>query len=149
MDLKEKLQQIVAPICNEQNLHLVEIRVRGDRRNPVFEIFADSEQGITLGQCERLSRSIQDELDMDETFRGNYRLNVSSPGLDHPLKEAWEFKKNLGKMVRINYEQEGQPKEVEGKLKDFSDRLLILEREQETVEVDRQTVTRVKVKIQW
>lgn len=149
MDLKEKLQQIVAPICNEQNLHLVEIRVRGDRRNPVFEIFADSEQGITLGQCERLSRSIQDELDMDETFLGNYRLNVSSPGLDHPLKEDWEFKKNLGKMVRINYEQEGQPKEVEGKLKDFSDRLLILEREQETVEVDRQTVTRVKVKIQW
>ena len=149
MDLKEKLQQIVAPICNEQNLHLVEIRVRGDRRNPVFEIFADSEQGITLGQCERLSRSIQDELDMDETFRGNYRLNVSSPGLDHPLKEDWEFKKNLGKMVRVNYEQDGQPKEVEGKLKDFSDRLLILEREQETVEVDRQTVTRVKVKIQW
>ena len=149
MDLKEKLQQIVAPICNEQNLHLVEIRVRGDRRNPVFEIFAYSEQGITLGQCERLSRSIQDELDMDETFRGNYRLNVSSPGLDHPLKEDWEFKKNLGKMVRVNYEQDGQPKEVEGKLKDFSDRLLILEREQETIEVDRQTVTRVKVKIQW
>ncbi len=149
MDLKEKLIEIVRPICSDQNLYLIEVRVRGDRRNPVFEVFADSERGITLGECERLSRMIQDELDMDESFRGNYRLNVSSPGIDHPLTENWEFKKNLGKIVRVTYEEKDQTKEIEGTLKDFSDQTLVIGQEQKTVEIERQHIIRVKVKIQW
>jgi len=145
MNLTEKLQAAAAKICQRQNLHLVEVKVRGSVRQPLLEVFADSEQGITLRQCATLSRLIQDELDMDETFTSNYRLNVSSPGLDRPLTEDWEFKKNLGKKVVVAFTENGEARTTEGELKSFDAQELVVEQKH----INRSDVTKVKVKIQW
>jgi len=145
MDLTEKLQTIAAKICQSQNLHLVEVKVRGSARQPLLEVFADSEQGITLRQCENLSRLIQDELDMDEAFMGGYRLNVSSPGLDRPLSEDWEFNKNLGKKVIVVFTENGESRTTEGVLNSFDAHELVVDQKP----ISRSTITKVKVKIQW
>ena len=101
MRFVEKLEKIVKPICEAENLYLVELKIGGDAKKAVFKIYADSEKGINLGQCEKLSRLIQDELDMDEQFLKNYRLDVSSPGLDRALVFDWEYKKNIGHNLEI------------------------------------------------
>ena len=72
------IDDLARKACDDLKLHLVEVKIRGDRHKPVFEVFADSETGITLGECENLTRALQDYLDMDESIFGDYRLNVSS-----------------------------------------------------------------------
>jgi len=147
MRFTEKLERIVKPICEAENLHLVEIKIRGDAKKPVFEIYADSEKGINLGQCEKLSRLIQDELDMDEQFLNNYRLDVSSPGLDRALEYDWEFKKNIGHNLEITLDTAEQ---ITGRLLSFDENELIIEDEKNQQQaVARSSVKQVKVKIQW
>jgi len=150
MTIEEKLEQIVKPLCEAEKLYLVEIKIRGDFRHPVFEIYADSEQGITLGQCEKLSRQIQDELDMDDDFQQSYRLDVSSPGLERPLVHDWEFRKNLGQTLQLITES-GQ--KITGKLLAVDRETVQLEvgkgKQRNQQKVKRSEVVQAKVKLQW
>ena len=54
--MQEKIEMLARQACDDLNFFLVEVRIRGDRRQPIFEIYADTEQGITLKQCEILTR---------------------------------------------------------------------------------------------
>ncbi len=149
MDVKGKLENIAREACEAHNLILVEVRVRGNKQQPIYEVFADSEQGITLGQCEELTRTIQDEMDMDEDFNVNYRLDVSSPGVDRPLVYDYEFKKNRGQMLEVNYDSEGKDESIKGKLIDFDEQIIKIERKKDLVEIPRQSIKKAKVHIQW
>lgn len=147
MRFEEKLKKIVKPICEAENLHLVELKIRGDAKKKVFEIYADSEQGINLGQCEKLSRLIQDELDMDDQFQNNYRLDVSSPGLDRALEFDWEYKKNIGHNLEITLTA---AETLAGRLLSFDEEVLNIENESGQQQIiKRSDVKQVKVKIQW
>jgi len=143
----EKLEKIVKPICEAENLYLVELKIGGDAKKSVFKIYADSEKGINLGQCEKLSRLIQDELDMDEQFLKNYRLDVSSPGLDRALVFDWEYKKNIGLNLEITLVS---AEKAIGRLLSFDENTLEIEDENgQQQAVARSDVKQVKVKIQW
>ena len=101
MTIEEKIKKIADSVILAEGLNLIEVKIRGDAKNPVFEIYADNEKGITLGQCQKISRQIQDELDMDDSFQQNYRLDVSSPGLDRALIYDWQFKKSVGQRLEL------------------------------------------------
>ncbi len=150
MDLKEKVESIVRPICESNGFYLVNMSVKGDLRNLIIQVFADNEKGITIDECAFLSHKIQDELDMDESLTMNYRLDVSSPGLDHPLQYDWEFKKNLGRPLVVKYFIE-QDKiwRVTGKLIDFNSDQIVLETKRGTLEIKRDDIKQAKVKLQW
>ncbi|MGD9487931.1 MAG: ribosome maturation factor RimP [Calditrichaceae bacterium] len=150
MDIREKLEQIVKSICSDLNLVLVEIKYKGDAKNPIFQVFADSEQGITMGECENLSREIKDEIDMDDLFPEKYRLDVSSPGIDRPLVEDYEFKKNIGQelLVRMNLDHDGI--EYTGKLLEFdSDEIRLQDRRKNIIKISRPAIDQAKVKLKW
>lgn len=149
MNLEHKLEEIIKPICDEMNLYLLEVKVKGDWRNAVFQIFADNEKGITLGECAKLTRIIQDEIDMDESFRGNYRLDVSSPGIGHPLKYDFEYKKNIGRTLIVS-EFDGNKKHAhEGALQELDTEFLTLVTEQGENKIARKNIEQAKVKVQW
>lgn len=135
--------------CDDLNLFLVEVRIRGDKRQPIFEIFADTETGITLKECEMLTRELQDCIDMDEAFPENYRLNVSSPGLDKPLIWDFEFKRNIGQKLIIKLQSAKGAIEKIGKLTGFDKTSLQLSSDGMTEEIDRSEIIEAKVKIKW
>ena len=149
MDLKEKLIDIVKPICEGQGFYLLDLKVGGSARNPVFQVFADNEKGITLDDCVRLSRKIEDELDFREDLPKNYRLDVSSPGVGHPLKYDWEFKKNLGRTLVVKYWIEEKLWREVGKLVDFSEEVIAIETKHGLKEIKRENIEQAKVKLQW
>lgn len=84
----------------------------------MVEIFADTDSGITIDQCAELSRSISAVLDREDIIAGGYRLEVSSPGLDHPLKLLRQFKKNRGRELKVTMHAEGGVSVVTGILED-------------------------------
>jgi len=67
----------------------------------LLRVFIDKEGGVTLDDCGQVSREIEAVLDVEDPIPYSYVLEVSSPGLDRPLKQLNDFKKNMGKTARV------------------------------------------------
>jgi ribosome maturation factor RimP len=67
----------------------------------LLRVTIDKEGSVTLDDCERFSRSLEAILDVEDPIPLSYSLEVSSPGLDRPLRELKDFEKNVGKLARI------------------------------------------------
>ena len=94
------IEQLVHPIIDAEHLKLCGVKVSGNR-TPSIQLFIDQERGfITIDTCAVISRLVQDVLDMQAWSPSDYRLEVSSPGIDRPLYEEWQFKKNVGRTIR-------------------------------------------------
>ena len=93
----------------------IEIDFRGDTRNHILEIYIDNEVGITTVDCARVSRAVGDMIEEEELIESKYRLDVSSPGIDRPLKYIQQFERNIGRSFELQLEDENDSK-LEGKL---------------------------------
>jgi len=98
MELKEQIGQWLAPLLKEQNLFLVDVRTAGKAK---IEIFADGDHGITISQCAEISRFLEQYLDGSGLVSDSYTLEVSSPGMDNPLKVPRQYKKRIGRTLHI------------------------------------------------
>lgn len=81
--------------------YVVDIAVRGERGSSIVQVFVDTDQGVTADQCALVSRHLSSELDRLNLIMGRYTIEVSSPGLDRPLKLARQFKKNIGRHLKL------------------------------------------------
>lgn len=95
MITKEQVQKLIKDKLKENNFFVVELEVRGGN-NILLEI--DSPQGITVEDCVSFSRTIEHNLDRESE---DFELNVSSPGLDKPLRVKEQYLKNIGKNVKV------------------------------------------------
>ena len=97
----EEIQNALQPIANELSVEIVDIEFK-QGREPALTIFIDVEGGVDLNACESFHRAIDPVLDeVDPTFGAPYTLNVSSPGVDRPLKTKRDFEKTMGNQVEV------------------------------------------------
>lgn len=110
MSVKEELENILTPLINSENYELVELQYRREKEGWVLRIFVDKPNGITLDDCTKLSEKIGRFLDEKGIIPQRYTLEVSSPGLDRPLKKESDFQKFSGRLVKVILyaPQEGQ-----------------------------------------
>jgi len=150
MNYLTRLQEITLNLCKEMNLHLVEVEEKGNKNMPMFQVLVDTEAGITLGECEKLSRAIQDEIDFSDDFSFKYRLDVSSPGLDKPLVEDFQFARNIGKDISLKMKNIDANKKIVGKLKSFNKSLITLEdKKGKELNFNRGDISQAKVELKW
>src|SRR5262245_65163882 len=93
------IEEAVAPVVGGHGLTLVDVDWRGLRPRGVLRLYVDKPGGVGIGECERLSRELGDVLDAAAVIDGGYDLEVSSPGLDRPLKKEREYRWAVGKQV--------------------------------------------------
>ena len=97
----QEIENALAPIAAELNIEIVEVELK-QGREPALTVYIDTETGVDLNTCEAFHRAIDPVLDeLDPTFGAPYTLNVSSPGVDRPLKTDRDFQKCFGKKVEI------------------------------------------------
>ncbi len=101
MDLVEKIEVLLLPLLEELNLELVDIEYRREPQGWVLRFFLDKEGGITLDDCAMASRQISSLLDVEDIIPTAYNLEVSSPGLERPLKKHADFERFAGHLVKI------------------------------------------------
>jgi ribosome maturation factor RimP len=90
-----------------RGLVLLALVQRGERNTTVVEIVVDAEKGVDLDEIAELSRWTSAMLDeVEEKLPGRYRLEVSSAGLDRPLEHLWQFRKNIGRLMKITFDDE-------------------------------------------
>ncbi|MBC8043541.1 MAG: hypothetical protein IAF08_08850 [Rhizobacter sp.] len=102
-------------------IYLVDVQIRGTAGTEVVEIFVDTDKGISLDWCHRLSRWLSEWMDasaeVEQMFTGEFRLEVSSPGVARPLMLSRQYPKNIGRRLKVKFKDaEGNYQTVEGKL---------------------------------
>lgn len=100
-NVEQVLADLATQVADECGYELVEANLLGRGKKAIIKVFIDKEGGITLHDCEVFSRSFATLLDVEDPLAGPYTLEVSSPGLDRPLKNLHDFRKSVGKLVRI------------------------------------------------
>jgi len=98
----EQIVQIAQPILDKYGAELVDINLTKSPHRPLLRILVDKEGGITLDECSDINSELSDILDECDIIRGSYILEVSSPGLDRPLKEKKDFVKVIGRELNLH-----------------------------------------------
>jgi len=99
--LIDKVKQIAEPMLRSLGLELVEVEYAGSQRGGILRVFIDKQEGVTLDDCEKVSRYLGQALDIDDPIPHHYTFEVSSPGLDRPLKKRDDFVRSIGKKVKV------------------------------------------------
>jgi len=86
LEVREEVRQLAEPLADEGGFELVDVEFVVQGRQRVVRVLLDKPGGITLGDCAAFSRRLGDCLDMNQTVAASYRLEVSSPGVDRPLR---------------------------------------------------------------
>ncbi|GGB88322.1 ribosome maturation factor RimP [Dyadobacter sediminis] len=105
MTIKEQLEAMLAPLLDEGNCFLVDIMIKPSKASQRIIILADSDEGITIQQCTSISRRLAKQLEEQDFFSEAYTLEVSSPGLDQPLVLPRQYKKNIGRNLKVALKQ--------------------------------------------
>ena len=125
MDQVEEIRKLAAENLSPDKF-VVDVLVSGKKLPRRVMVIIDGDQGVTIDDCAALSRILSKELD-DRAYFGddNYLLEVSTPGLDHPLKLKRQYLKNIGRNLKV-VQKEGT---TEGRLQEVTDDKLVLVQE--------------------
>ena len=125
---EERTQQLLLPILEEMQFELVDVEYVKEGSNWYLRAYIDKPGGITIDDCEAVSRALSDLLDEKDFIDDSYILEVSSPGLGRPLKKEKDFRRSIGSDIEVRlYRMLDGEKEYYGILKDFDDTDLTLE----------------------
>ena len=118
--------KIAEPLINSLDLKLVEVDYLKEGGDWVLRIFIENPEGdLTLSHCEKTSKILSQQLDEVDPIEGSYVLEVSSPGLERPLKKDEDFKENIGEIIFVKtYAPYQGKKEFTGKLIGFENDLI-------------------------
>ena len=131
---EQKTEEILLPIVEEYGFELVDVEYVKEGSNWYLRTYIDKEGGISIDDCEKVSRRLSDILDEKDYIDDTYIMEVSSPGLGRPLKKEKDFKRSLGKEVDIRtYRMIDKQKEFTGILKDYDKDTVTIELENETL----------------
>jgi ribosome maturation factor RimP len=99
--VNEEMRAAIDACASRASAHLIDLTVRGSRGRTIVEVFVDAEKGVTSGLCAEVSREVAGVIDRARWIQGAYRLEVSSPGIDRPLKYSWQFPKHVGRPMVV------------------------------------------------
>ena len=101
MDVKEQVEALARPITLSLGLELVEVEYKREGRKMVLRLYIDKPDGVSLDDCADVSREIATVLDVEDVIPARYTLEVSSPGLNRPLKTRNHYTEYAGRLVKI------------------------------------------------
>lgn len=139
--LIEKIETLVKPIADELNYEVYHIEFVKENNEFYLRIYIDKEEGISITDCEALSRRVSDVLDVKDPIDKAYYLEVSSPGLNRRLFTDEHFKKFVGRevLVKLNGNIEGK-KNIKGLLKEVNEENIIVEDDEKAITIPKSKI---------
>lgn len=150
MDLvKENIILISNEIAEKLGFFVVEISFRGDQRKRIIEVFIDGEKNVSADNLVEISREINSVIEIQNLIKESYRLDVSTPGVDRPLKYSKQFPKHINRNFEITYNTGNEIKTITGKLLSIeSDELTFLSGKNQII-IEFKNITKAKVLISF
>ncbi len=133
---EQQTEALLQPIVEGNGFELVDVEYVKEGGNWYLRAYIDKPGGITVDDCEVVSRAFSDILDEKDYIEDAYIFEVSSPGLGRPLKKEKDFKRSIGEEVEIRtYRPINRQKEFVGFLKEYNQETVTIEYEDETTQV--------------
>jgi len=141
---------MVTPILQEMDLELVDIFYRREQGGWILRLIIDRENGVTLDDCTAVSREVSQLLDIEDIIEQVYNLEVSSPGLDRPLKSIGDFQRFTGRKAKVTTREPIQGNQVFiGRINKVEDELIILEVGQQELSIPFSEVARARLEVEF
>lgn len=130
-EIEQKVTELVNSLLSSDIIELVDVEYVKEGQDYFLRVFIDKPGGVTINDCETVSRSMDGKLDEFDWIKEHYYLEVSSPGLDRPLKKPADFQRNIGKQVEIKlYQPIDDKKLFEGVLVSKDGEKIVIETQQ-------------------
>ena len=100
-DLKRSIEELVEKHLPDEDHFVVEVVISEKAGKKHLSILVDSDLGVTIRACSKISRAVSEEIEAKELMPDAYILEVSSPGVDYPLNSKRQFQKNIGRNLKI------------------------------------------------
>ncbi|WP_343209003.1 ribosome maturation factor RimP [Anaerolentibacter hominis] len=149
-EYESRTEELVVPIIEENGCELVDVEYVKEAGTWYLRIFADKEGGITIDDCECISRALSDKLDENDFIPDAYILEVSSPGLGRQLKKEKDYARSIGEEVEIRlYRPLEKKKEFTGVFTSYDKEKFVIEEDGRLIEIPRADVAIIKLALDF
>ncbi len=141
---------LLTPIVEGCGFELVDVEYVKEAGNWYLRGYIDKPGGITVNDCEAVSRIFSDKLDEKDFIEDSYIMEISSPGLDRPLKKEKDFARSMGKLVEVRtYRPIEKQKEFCGVLTAYDSSTVTIQEDEETRTFDRKDIALIRLAIEF
>jgi len=149
-EYEKRTEELLLPILEAEKLSLVDVEYVKEAGTWYLRAYIDKDGGVTIDDCENVSRALSEKMDQSDFIPDAYILEVSSPGLGRPLKKDKDYTRNMGKEIELRtYKKENEGQEFMGTLKSFDKETLTLETEGRTLVFQRKNLSMIREYVDW
>lgn len=134
--IRNEIEAMLMPLVEDLGYEFWGCEYLSQGKHSLLRIYIDTEDGINVEDCERVSKQISAYLDVEDPIPGNYSLEISSPGIPRPLFYKEQYKRYLGQDVQIKlFKPVNGSRKLKGTILDVSEDVLILQMGEEKIEI--------------
>ncbi|CDD59066.1 ribosome maturation factor RimP [[Bacteroides] pectinophilus] len=148
---EKKTEELITPLIDAEGFELVDVEYVKEGADWYLRVYIDKDGGITVNDCEKISRAFNEILDREDYIDDAYIFEVSSPGLLRPLKKDKDYQRNLGKLLEVKlFAPLNGVKEFEAELKSYDKESATLVMDDDTeVTVKRSEISLIRPAIEF
>ncbi len=150
MNTAQKVEQLLKAPVEEMGFELCDVEFAKEYGDWVLTLFIDKPDGVTIDDCERVSRAVDPMLDEADPIEQAYYLSVSSLGLDRPLKKDADYTRNIGKRIEIKlFAPKNGKKEYVGELVSFDDTNVVVQLDSSEMTLERKAIALARPELKF
>ena len=150
MEIVDRVKELIAPYLEEKGIELVDMIYRREQGGMTLRVLADTPQGITVAECEALNNYMSELLDKENVVEEHYLLEISSPGLDRPMKTDRDFERSLDRAIEVTtYEPVDGRKTHEGRLIGLDKENIVIETGGVSIVIPKKSIAAARLKIEF
>jgi len=140
------LWELFEPVVNGLGFDLIEIEHYPNPKHGVLRLYIDKADGVVVSDCSAVSRQISALIDVEDPVRGHFNLEVSSPGLDRPLRRLVDFQRFIGSLVTLKTVMpfDGQ-RNFKGRLLKASEEAAVIETDDEEIDIPMSAIEKARI----
>lgn len=124
-EIENKIFELIDPVVTEEECDLLEVEFVVESGNNILRVYIDKPEGVNVDDCSRVSGAIEDLIEVEDLMPAKYNLEVSSPGLNRPLKKKKHFEQVIGQLIQVKtFEKIENRKNYKGILEGLDDKEL-------------------------
>ena len=148
-DVTDVVRNFVQPLADTAGLDLIDVVVKGSGSRTMVKVIVDRKGGVGLAECQQLSRDLSRHLDEADPIDSRYQLEVSSPGVSHPLRTQRDFDRVEGKDVVVHRRAGETVDEIRGTVVEAAHAQVVLEADGERIAIAYDDVSKAIQALPW
>lgn len=146
----EQIEVLIEPVAASIGCELVACEWGFEAGGSILRVFIDKPEGVTVKDCEKLSHLLGPVLDVEDIVLGRYNLEISSPGLERPLKKLKDFERFAGQTIRLKTKIPIEHRSrFKGQLKGLEEDVIVMESDGEVFRIPHKEVEKARLEVDW